>query len=91
MEKNPENKLWRIVKYCKSPKKDMEGYRLMPEDLIKLGRVRFKVRDIQSIAYKRLQIRKDLKQKRFTQGGQGSTIALKESTKRNAENDSDHE
>lgn len=48
LEKNPESKLWRIVKYCKSRNSSIDGYKLMPDDLIKLGRVRFKIRDIQS-------------------------------------------
>ena len=52
LEKNPEAKLWRIVKYCKSKNKSIEGYKLLPNDLVKLGRVRFKVKDIQSPAYK---------------------------------------
>lgn len=51
LEKNPEQKLWRIVKYCKARNANIDGYKLMPEDLIKLGRVRFKVRDIQSASY----------------------------------------
>lgn len=46
LEKNPESKLWRIVKYCKSKATNVDGYKLMPDDLIKLGRVRFKIRDI---------------------------------------------
>ena len=55
LEKNPESKLWRIVKYCKARNANIEGYKLMPDDLIKLGRVRFKIRDIQSASYKKLQ------------------------------------
>jgi hypothetical protein len=54
LEKNPESKLWRIVKYCKARNANIDGYKLMPEDLIKLGRVRFKIRDIQSNSYKKL-------------------------------------
>ena len=54
IEKNPESKLWRIVKYCKAKNANIDGYKLMPEDLIKLGRVRFKIRDIQSSSYKKL-------------------------------------
>ena len=54
IEKNPETKIWRVVKYCKSKNGSQTGYRLMPDDLIKLGRVRFKVREIQSPAYAKL-------------------------------------
>jgi hypothetical protein len=65
IEKNPENKLWKIVKYCKSSKRQRDGYKLLPDDLIKLGRVRFKIRDVQSPAYKKLQLRTQNKQKKF--------------------------
>lgn len=65
IEENPENKLWHIIKYCKvielngldaqntflSSKQTYIGYKLMPNDIIKLGRVRFKVREIVSPAY----------------------------------------
>lgn len=54
LEKNPESKLWRVVKYCKSKNKQIDGYKLLPNDLIKLGRVRFKIKDMQSPSYKRL-------------------------------------
>lgn len=54
VERNPENKLWKIVKYCKQSNGNVPGYRLLPDDLIKLGRVRFKVREIISPAYKKL-------------------------------------
>ena len=57
LEKNPETKLWRIIKYCKARNGGVDGYKIMPEDLVKLGRVRFKVRDIQSASYKKLQVR----------------------------------
>jgi hypothetical protein len=65
VDKNPETKLWRIVKYCKSRNSNINGHKLQPEDLIKLGRVRFKVREIQSPAYKRLAMRMQNKQKKF--------------------------
>lgn len=55
IEKAPELKMWRIVKYCKSRKSAKpDGYKLMANDLIKLGRVRFKIRDIQSEYYIKL-------------------------------------
>ena len=46
MDKVPEKKLWKIVKYCKSKNKQIDGYKLMPGDMIKVGRFRFRVRDI---------------------------------------------
>ena len=65
IEDNPENKLWHIIKHCRvielngidaanaflSSKKSYNGYKLLPNDIIKLGRVRFKVREIVSPAY----------------------------------------
>ncbi len=59
-------KLWHIVRHCKfsdNPKKHhsqpeannrgtkVQGYKLMSNDIIKLGRVRFKIREIVSPAY----------------------------------------
>jgi hypothetical protein len=38
---------------------------MLPEDLLKLGRVRFKVREIQSPAYKKMQMRHQVKSKKF--------------------------
>lgn len=54
LEKNPESKLWRIVKYCHSKNKAVDGYKLLPNDLVKLGRVRFKVKEISSPSYLKL-------------------------------------
>ena len=54
MEKTPENKLWRVVKYCKSKDKRIDGYRLMKDDVIKLGRIRYKIKEIVSPGYKKL-------------------------------------
>jgi hypothetical protein len=42
------------VKYCHSKNKVHEGYKLQPNDIIKLGRVRFKVKEIVSPRYKKL-------------------------------------
>jgi hypothetical protein len=38
----------------------------MPDDIIKLGRIRFKVREIRSPAYLKMQMRKNIKSKKFT-------------------------
>ncbi|CDW87477.1 fha domain [Stylonychia lemnae] len=56
-EKMPELKLWRIVKYCTISNGTINGYKLLPDDLLKLGRVRFKVREVQSPAYRKMQMR----------------------------------
>jgi hypothetical protein len=70
IELNPENKLWYPIKHCKvqehhnikegtmkygNNKTTYQGYKLMPHDIIKLGRVRFKVREIVSPAYQKKQ------------------------------------
>ena len=61
MESNPESKLWHVVRHCKfndngkEGQQSITGYKLMPKDIIKLGRVRFKVREIISPAYKKKQ------------------------------------
>jgi len=62
IESNPEGKLWHIVKHAKfvehngqASSTTIQGYKLMPNDVIKLGRVRFKVCEIVSPAYKKKQ------------------------------------
>ena len=65
IEKNPELKLWKIVRYCRSKNGKIEGVKLMPNDLIKLGRVRFKVREILSEPYEKLARRCEKKKLRF--------------------------
>jgi hypothetical protein len=44
--KNPERMLWKVVKESYEAREDICGDKLMKGDVIKLGRVRFKVRDI---------------------------------------------
>lgn len=65
IEKSPEAKLWRIVRYCHSKNSKIEGCKLMPNDLIKLGRVRFKVREVMSPPYERMAKRIEKKKARF--------------------------
>eukprot|EP00347_Sterkiella_histriomuscorum_P023422 403334699 len=67
LDKNPELKLWRIVKYCKVQNGNVSGYKLQPDDIIKLGRIRFKVREIQSPAYRKMLARQKAKSKKFNQ------------------------
>ena len=56
-EKNTEDKLWKIAKYCKSKNKQIDGYKLTKNDVIKVGRVRFRVKEIQSPAYRKLALK----------------------------------
>lgn len=65
VEKNPELKLWRIVKYCKQQNGNITGYKILPDDLIKLGRVRFKIREVQSPGYRKMQLRHNAKNKKY--------------------------
>jgi hypothetical protein len=51
LEKKPEEKVWRIVKESFVPEMESPMIRLMKGDLIKVGRVRFKIRDIMSPVY----------------------------------------
>lgn len=51
LEKKPEEKVWRIVKESYVPEMESPMIRLMKGDLIKVGRVRFKIRDIMSPVY----------------------------------------
>jgi hypothetical protein len=55
--KHPETKLWRIVKHCKSKNKQIDGYKLLKNDIIKVGRVRFRIKEICSPAYTKLNIK----------------------------------
>ncbi len=55
MFKNPENKLWEVIKLNKLRDNKIPGCYLMPNDLIKLGRVRFKILEINTSAYQKLE------------------------------------
>lgn len=52
LEKKPEEKIWRVVREIRNPELDIPCYRLQKKDLIKVGRVRFKIRDIMSPTYR---------------------------------------
>jgi hypothetical protein len=52
LERKPEEKIWQVVKQTFPPEFDFPCYKLRRRDLIKVGRVRFKIRDIMSPAYK---------------------------------------
>lgn len=62
LEKKPEEKIWRVVRDNRCPEMEMPCYRLMKKDLIKVGRVRFKIRDIMSPVYREIENGVDLRQ-----------------------------
>jgi hypothetical protein len=53
--KNPELMLWKVVKDSYDPREDIQGHRLHKGDVIKIGRVRFKIREITSPTYKKVE------------------------------------
>lgn len=55
LEKKPEEKVWRIVKESFVPEMESPMIRLFKGDLIKVGRVRFKIRDISSPVYDKIE------------------------------------
>jgi len=55
LEKKPEEKIWRVVRDTRCPEMDIACYRLQKRDLIKVGRVRFKIRDIMSPVYREIE------------------------------------
>ena len=59
LEKKPEEKIWRVVRETRCPELEIPCYRLMKKDLIKVGRVRFKIRDIMSPVYKDIEMKND--------------------------------
>ena len=53
--KNPELMLWKVVKDSYDAKEEINGHRLTKGDVIKIGRVRFKIRDIETPSYKKIE------------------------------------
>ena len=53
-----------MVKHCKLKNRDTPGYILNPGDLIRIGRVRFRVREIESPIYAKLRLMRLMKQRR---------------------------
>lgn len=49
--------LWKVVKQSYDAKENIKGDRLQKDDIIKIGRVRFKVKEIVSPSYKKLEIK----------------------------------
>lgn len=65
--KNPERMLWKVVKKAYDPKENIKGQRLMRGDIVKIGRVRFKVREISSPSYKKLEAKQKHSTKLYQQ------------------------
>lgn len=61
LEKKPEEKIWRVVRDTRCPEMEIPCYRLQKRDLIKVGRVRFKIRDIMSPVYREIENGVDLR------------------------------
>lgn len=55
LEKKPEEKMWRVVRETKCPEMDVPCYRIRKRDLIKVGRVRFKIREVMSPVYREIE------------------------------------
>lgn len=47
--------LWKVVKDSFDAREDIQGHRLQKGDVIKIGRVRFKIKDITSPTYKKVE------------------------------------
>jgi len=65
LEKKPEEKCWRVVRECSIPEMDRPCIKLGKGDLIKVGRVRFKIRDIMSPVYEKIETDNEEKRIRF--------------------------
>lgn len=67
LEKKPEEKAWRVVKevYNEIPELETPSIKLNKGDLIKVGRVRFKIRDIMSPMYEKVEDENDRKRDLF--------------------------
>jgi hypothetical protein len=67
LEKKPEEKAWRVVKevFNEVPELETPSIKLNKGDLIKVGRVRFKIRDIMSPVYEKIEEENDRKRDMF--------------------------
>lgn len=67
LEKKPEEKAWRVVKevFNEIPELETPSIKLNKGDLIKVGRVRFKIRDIMSPIYEKIEDENDRKRDLF--------------------------
>jgi hypothetical protein len=53
--KNPELMLWKVVKNSFDAREEITGHRLSKGDVIKIGRVRFKIKDITTPTYRKIE------------------------------------
>lgn len=60
-ERKPEEKIWQIVRETMCAEMDFPCYRIQKDDLLKVGRVRFKVREINSPVYKEIEAKTEIK------------------------------
>jgi len=60
LEVKPEEKLWQVVKETWQTKLELFCFRLRKRDLIKVGRVRFKIREVMSPIYQEFNRKDDL-------------------------------
>lgn len=58
--------LWKVVKYSYEAKEEIKGHKLMKGDIIKIGRVRFKIREINSPGYEKLERKNKLQNKEYS-------------------------
>ena len=65
LEKKPEEKIWRVVRENICAEMETPCYRLCKRDLIKVGRVRFKIRDIMSPVYAQIEKLSNEEQRQF--------------------------
>ena len=59
LEKKPEEKIWKVVRDHKNPEMQQPCIKLFKRDLIKVGRVRFKIREMMSPAYASIEEKDD--------------------------------
>jgi hypothetical protein len=60
LERKPEEKIWQVVRETQYPEMSIPCYRLKKRDLIRVGRVRFKIRDIMSPQYRSQNYQEDI-------------------------------
>ena len=65
LEKKPEEKIWRVVRDSKSSEMNVPCVKLQKRDLIKVGRVRFKIREMMSPTYAGIEQNDDFRESHF--------------------------
>lgn len=59
--------LWKVVKDSFDPREEIHGHRLHKGDVVKIGRVRFKIKDITSPTYRKMEQKQKQQIKIYTQ------------------------